>query len=106
MGGPSIAKRFICCAENLTAARAKDFGMVDEVVENAAEGHARVKKLCEVIRQTEPRSVQACKNLIVNYNNFPISQTLVNYLCGVQTQHLKLQTYEAGSKPAWVQEEI
>merc|ERR1719356_1842023 len=63
--GVSNAKRFFCAAENLSAMRAKDYGIVNEVVENMREGHQKVQELVKAISRCGPRAVQVCKEMVV-----------------------------------------
>merc|ERR1711966_562524 len=48
--GASNAKRMFNTAENMKADRAKEIGIVNEVVENMKEGHVRVKELAKVMQ--------------------------------------------------------
>merc|ERR1711907_727194 len=63
--GPSNAKRMFNTAENMKAAeRAKDLGIVNEVVENMKEGHERVRAIAKEIQPCAPQTLAAIKELV------------------------------------------
>merc|ERR1719379_1486220 len=59
--GVANAKRLFCTAENLKAEQAKAIGLVNEVVENVAEGHKMIKEICDKITACAPSAVSAAK---------------------------------------------
>jgi len=82
--GVSNAKRFFCAAENLSAARAQDYGIVNEVVENMKEGHERIQEIVKSISLCGPRAVQTCKEMVVSLSGQPLGAALVHYTCSLQ----------------------
>merc|ERR1719229_1721836 len=82
--GTSNAKRFFCAAENLTAARAKDYGIVDEVVENMKEGHLRIQEILKTISESGPLAVSSCKQLVCASSGVPFGKALSHYTCRMQ----------------------
>jgi len=82
--GTSNAKRFFCAAENLTAARAKEFGIVDEVVDNMKEGHERIKEIVKAISEIPPRAVESYKEIVAGTSGVPYGKALVHYMCRKQ----------------------
>jgi len=61
--GESNCKRFFCAAENLQAPRAKELGIVNEVVADMKEGHERIKAMCETLSKCGPNAVKGAKEL-------------------------------------------
>jgi len=111
--GPSNAKRFMCCAENLTAERAKKFGMVDEVVENMKEGHERVKDLVKKVNLCAPRAVDLSKQLIANYCNHKVDEALLFWLLGMTAEQAEEEEFKEGcenpevnTKKSWQAQKI
>merc|ERR1719277_2455418 len=62
--GESNSKRFFCAAENLQAPRAKELGIVNEVVADMKEGHERVKAMCAILQQCGPNALCKVKRLV------------------------------------------
>merc|ERR1711939_1169725 len=62
--GAANAKRMFNTAENMKAHRAKEVGIVNDVVENMKEGHERIQEILKVIQPCAPRSLAASKELI------------------------------------------
>uniref|UniRef100_A0A7S4VQQ3 3-hydroxyisobutyryl-coenzyme A hydrolase n=1 Tax=Alexandrium monilatum TaxID=311494 RepID=A0A7S4VQQ3_9DINO len=111
--GVSNAKRFFCAAENLIAARAKDYGIVNEVVENMKEGHERIQEWCKMISECGPRAVQACKEMVISLAGMPLGDILTYYTCALQAQSFATDEAQegvkceaAGSLPPWQSEPI
>lgn len=63
--GNGAAKRIFCTSENLSAKKAIDAGIVDEVVASVADGHKSIGTLCEQLTKCGPRTVQAAKELVL-----------------------------------------
>merc|ERR1719469_1594500 len=82
--GTSNAKRFFCAAENLSAQRAKDYGIVDEVVDNMKEGHKRIQEIVKLISECGPRAVESYKQIIAGTSGVPFSKALDHYTCRMQ----------------------
>lgn len=106
--GTSNAKRFFCAAENLSATRAMEFGIVNEVVENMKEGHDRIQEICKMISQCGPRAVQACKEMVVSLSGQPLGEVLEHYTCALQSTAYQaeeaqegLKCQAAGQLPPW-----
>mmetsp|Transcript_41650 Transcript_41650/g.96502 ORF Transcript_41650/g.96502 Transcript_41650/m.96502 type:complete len:406 (+) Transcript_41650:107-1324(+) len=111
--GVSNAKRFFCAAENLSATRAKEYGIVNEVVENMKEGHERIQELCKMISECGPRAVQACKEMVVSLAGVPLGEALVHYTCRLQAEAFDgaeaqqgIQCHADGKLPPWQSDPI
>ncbi len=61
--GEGWAKRMILCGERITAPRAKEIGLVEEVVD-AGQSLGRALELAEMVGKQSPPAVAACKDLI------------------------------------------
>jgi len=70
--GPANAKRLFNTGESMKAERAKEVGIVNEVVENMAAGHLRVKAMADMIVPCAPGAVAAIKNLVFTVAGQPI----------------------------------
>ncbi|WP_144214197.1 enoyl-CoA hydratase [Shewanella donghaensis] len=73
--GEGWAKRMILCGERLTAAKAEQIGLVEEVVEQGQSLDAAVVLAAKVARQS-PSSIAVCKTLIQAGRTMPRSQAL------------------------------
>lgn len=111
--GVARSKRLFCCAENLTAVRAKEYGIVDEVVENMREGHERVRALVQKISQCGPRGVELAKAACGQVSGMPLGETLAHLTCASQTQSFEneeglegLAALQAKTAPEWQQTPI
>lgn len=106
--GTANAKRFFCAAENLTATRAQEFGIVDEVVENMKEGHKRVQEIVKMISDMGPRAVESYKEIVAGTSGVPYGKALVHYMCRKQAMAADGQeaaegfaAEKANRPPAW-----
>lgn len=106
--GIANSKRLFCCAENLTAERAKSIGMVQEVVETMRLGHDRVKEIADMIAECGPNAVVASKRIITNVNGAILSEAVAQMTCGVQTTAAESEEYrhgllfeQSGTLPPW-----
>merc|ERR1719215_507470 len=111
--GTSNAKRFFCAAENLTAKRAKEFGIVDEVVDNMKEGHERIKEIVKTISEMAPGAVENYKEIVAGSSGVPYGKALVHYMCRKQAMAADGQEVAEGLAadaakrlPAWAEKPI
>mmetsp|Transcript_71563 Transcript_71563/g.203023 ORF Transcript_71563/g.203023 Transcript_71563/m.203023 type:complete len:404 (-) Transcript_71563:8-1219(-) len=110
--GVSNAKRFFCAAENLSALRAKEYGIVDEVVENMREGHARIEEIANAISRCGPQAVQLCKEMVLSLGGLPLGDALLHFTCGLQATADSAEALEGlscsgtGRPPPWEAEPI
>jgi len=77
--GVGNAKRMIASGENMTTARAKKSGMINEVVDTVEDGHKLIKEIAEVLTACGPRSVEAAKQLVIGVGGMPITEPLMFY---------------------------
>jgi len=61
--GEGWAKRMILCGERVKAPKAKEIGLVEELVDTG-ESTAKAMELAEMVAQQSPVAVTACKQLI------------------------------------------
>lgn len=72
--GPGFAKYMLGSGRNLTAEDLRQAGLISEVVESVEEGHQKIAKICEVLTECGPRSVEAAKQLVVGVGGQPITE--------------------------------
>jgi methylglutaconyl-CoA hydratase len=87
--GPANAKRMFNTAENMKAERAKEIGIVNEVVENMEEGHKRVREICKQMEMCAPEAVAMIKQLVFTCAGQPIAEPLMCFTALQSTQNLK-----------------
>jgi len=75
--GSSSGRRMMCSGENIKAEQAKQLGIVDEVVENMQEGHARIKQICALLSHCEPKALTAAKELCFATAGQPIAENVL-----------------------------
>lgn len=75
--GASYAKYMMCTAANISATRAQEIGIVNEVVESLEDAHKDIAKLCESCTACGPRSVEAAKTLIVGVAGQAITEPVM-----------------------------
>ena len=73
--GEGWAKRMILCGERLKADKAREIGLVEEVV-GAGESLAAAMKLANQVGEQSPVAVTACKELIQKGRTQPMSHVL------------------------------
>ncbi|KPM78871.1 enoyl-CoA hydratase [Pseudoalteromonas sp. UCD-33C] len=73
--GEGWAKRMILCGERLKAEKAREIGLVEEVV-GAAESLAAAMKLANQVGEQSPVAVTACKELIQKGRTQPMAHAL------------------------------
>lgn len=111
--GPSASKRFLCMAENFSAADAFDCGLVQEIVETPDDLTTRLKKISEQMSLCGPTSVTYSKNLAANIGGQPITPVLMNYSADMLAMVRKSTEADAGmkavlarKKPYWAEDPI
>jgi len=111
--GTSNAKRFFCAAENLTAERARQFGIVDEVVENMKAGHERIQEIIKIISKCDPYAVDTYKQVVSATNGLGLNKALRHYTSRMQANAADgpnlaegLQAKAAGKPPSWASQAI
>ncbi|MEQ3442541.1 enoyl-CoA hydratase [Pseudoalteromonas sp. BZP1] len=73
--GEGWAKRMILCGERLKAGKAREIGLVEEVV-GAGESLAAAMKLANQVAEQSPVAVTACKELIQKGRTQPMAHAL------------------------------
>jgi len=104
--GEGWAKRMILCGERLTADKALEIGLVEEVVAKGEGLDAAVALAAKVANQS-PVAVAACKKLIQKNRHMPISQALSEEresfvsLFSTQDQKEGVNAFLEKRKPSW-----
>jgi len=78
--GTANAKQIFCTAENLTALRAMEVGLVQKVVAHEREFAPCVKELAERLQALAPGAVRTAKKIILGTVNAPSSMRLFDYV--------------------------
>lgn len=76
--GPRAARRYFLTAERFDAEKAKDIGLLHEVVADGAAMNAVVDQLCETAFVTAPGAVHAAKELIRAVQDQPINNHIIH----------------------------
>ena len=76
--GPRAARRYFLTAERFDAEKAKDIGLLHEVVADGAAMNAVVDQLCETAFVTAPGAVHAAKELIRAVQGQPINNHIIH----------------------------
>ncbi|EGQ9712773.1 enoyl-CoA hydratase [Vibrio alginolyticus] len=74
--GEGWAKRIILCGEQVSADKAKELGLVEELVPKG-EALSKALELAESVANQSPSSVAACKALIQNMRSAPLKHGLM-----------------------------
>lgn len=74
--GPRHAKRYFQSAEQFTAQRALDIGLVHELGEDIEELEMMLEGLLETISQNDPQAIRHSKNLVTDLQDAEISEAI------------------------------
>ena len=74
--GEGWAKRIILCGEQVSADKAKELGLAEELV-SKGEALSKALELAESVANQSPSSVAACKALIQNMRSAPLKHGLM-----------------------------
>ena len=77
--GVANAKRLFCTAERFSAAKAKEYGLVQEVLVDESAMGAFVQKICHDMTLCAPGAVAASKRLIEGVAGKTIDDELIAY---------------------------
>jgi len=77
--GVANSKRLFCTAEAPSAAQAKEYGLVQEVVANVSEFDTWKRKLIDQIKMCAPNAVAASKALVMGVANQAVTEELMVY---------------------------
>merc|ERR1719174_3290076 len=80
------------------AERAKPFGLINEVVENMKEGHARVKEIAKEIGPCAPGAVAAVKELVFTIAGQPILDRIMFFTALKAAENLASEENHEGRK--------
>merc|ERR1719266_203624 len=106
--GAANAKQIFVTAENLTAARALEVGLVQRIVVHEREFAPIVKEIAERIQPLAPGAVRAAKRIIMQTVNAPSSMRLFNFVVAEYAKCRKTEECKEGMEllahrkiPAW-----
>lgn len=104
--GEGWAKRMILCGEQLSAAKACEIGLVEEVVPKGS-AFDKAMSLAEQVGQQSPSSVTACKTLIQNNRHahfnqgYILERELFVQLFKTEDQREGVNAFLEKRKPEW-----
>lgn len=111
--GCTNAKRLFCAAENIKAADAVDFGLVQHVVDKVEDFQPIIQKVADVVRQGAPGALKNTKDVLLKVMNAPLSNELLEFTvdqyakCRKDTEaETAMKALSEKKKPAWLDGEI
>lgn len=111
--GAAHAKRILCTAENVTAALAKQIGLVTDIVDDELDFSKYVQTLCEKMTLCAPGACARSKALVQNVSRRPLTMKLLTYTGGqladirVGDEAVKgMIAVQARTKPYWAETPI
>eukprot|EP00747_Dinoflagellata_sp_TGD_P033153 gnl/TRDRNA2_/TRDRNA2_136425_c0_seq3.p1 gnl/TRDRNA2_/TRDRNA2_136425_c0~~gnl/TRDRNA2_/TRDRNA2_136425_c0_seq3.p1 ORF type:complete len:351 (-),score=89.74 gnl/TRDRNA2_/TRDRNA2_136425_c0_seq3:229-1281(-) len=106
-------RQLILAAVNFSAENAKEYGLIDEVVEDADGLKAELKKVCDRLALCAPGAVAATKKVVINLPGQPPSSFLLNYVAGVVAEvrngseaKAGIESIQSKKKPVWADKPI
>lgn len=107
--GAANAKKLFVTAENCNMQQAKEYGMVQRIVNTHAELPGVVKEIAQKVQSCAPGAVSAGKTFIMNCLNQPMSEDLLRFTAAEYVRVRKGEECEEGmravaarTKPHWV----
>lgn len=108
--GPTVAKRMLCTAENMSAEAAKHAGLIQQIVEDEMDFSNAVAGICEKLTLCAPIATSRSKKLVTNVAQRPLSTQLLDYtgqeLSTIRVGHeavIGMVAIQAKTKPAWAE---
>jgi len=93
--GPSNARRLFMTGETINVEKAKEIGLVQEVVTTNEELVKEAKKVCDVLTAAAPGAVAAAKKLVQSVQYKPITPELQAYTAD-QLSQVRMSEESAG----------
>merc|ERR1711879_555887 len=100
--------QLVLAGASLSADTAKEYGIVNEVVETEADLAAKAKAICDGMTLCATGAVAATKEVVMNTVGAPCSSFLLNYVASVAAEVRNgpealsgIQSIQMKKKPAW-----
>lgn len=87
--GASNGKRLFCTAENMSAHRSVEWGVCNDIVENMAEGHKKIKEICDIMTKCGPNTSTALKNVALTVLARPFVEPITSFVDARYTASLR-----------------
>ena len=105
---PSNARRLFMTGETINAEKAKEIGLIQEIVATPEELAKAAQSICDVMTLAAPRAVAASKRLVRSVQYKPIDPELMEFTAN-QLAEIRMGTestdgmaaVQKGAKPAW-----
>jgi len=102
------ARQLLVAAQSLSASLAKEYGLINEVVENEEGLAAEAKMICDRMTLCAPGAVAATKQIVMNTVGVGPSSFMLNYVAETLAQVRKgpeakggIEAIQSKKKPAW-----
>mmetsp|Transcript_4177 Transcript_4177/g.13361 ORF Transcript_4177/g.13361 Transcript_4177/m.13361 type:complete len:351 (+) Transcript_4177:72-1124(+) len=102
--------QLVLAGASLSAETAKDYGIVNEVVEDDKALQAECQTLCAKMSLCAPGAVAATKEVVTNTVGVPPSSFMMNYVAGVMVDVRRgpeakagIEAIQAKKKPVWAE---
>mmetsp|Transcript_35329 Transcript_35329/g.112413 ORF Transcript_35329/g.112413 Transcript_35329/m.112413 type:complete len:351 (+) Transcript_35329:99-1151(+) len=102
--------QLVLAGASLSAETAKDYGIVNEVVDDAAALEAQCKTICDKMTLCAPGAVAATKEVVMNTVGVPPSSFMLNYVASVLTEvrtgpeaRSGIEAIQSKKKPVWAE---
>jgi len=102
--------QLVLAGASLSAETAKDYGIVNDVVEDEKALQAECQTLCNKMQLCAPGAVAATKEVVMNTIGVPPSSFMLNYVAGVMVDVRRgpeakagIEAIQAKKKPVWAE---
>jgi len=111
--GASNSRRLFMTGETINAEKAKEIGLVQEVVNMPEDLVKEAQKICDIMALAAPRAVAASKSLVRNVQYKPITQEVMDYTAG-ELAKIRMGeeatggmiAVQAGKKAPWAEHKV
>jgi len=96
--GSSNSKRMFCLSENLSAEKAREVNLINEIVDSVAEGHKMVADICKRLTECGPKTVTFAKEVIHSVAGQAMSEPLMFYASAKMTDSAASEEAKAAAR--------